>query len=69
MLKRILFTPGLGVEVTVLDPVSSEGKTRQALCSELSALMSASLGVPDATAEKEAARVARLRAAADAEKA
>ena len=69
VLKRILFTPGLGVEVTVLDPVSSEGKTRQALCSELSALMSASLGVPDATAEKEAARVARLRAAADAEKA
>ena len=63
VLKRIVFTPGLGVEVTVLDPVESKGKDRQQLCRELSALMSASLGVPDATAEKETARQQRLRAA------
>ena len=62
VLKRIVFTPDLGVEVTVLDPVDSKGKDRQQLCRELSALMSASLGVPDATAEKEAARQQRLQA-------
>ncbi|MGN1149854.1 MAG: 1-acyl-sn-glycerol-3-phosphate acyltransferase, partial [Sutterella sp.] len=60
---RIVLTPGLGVEVTVLDPVESKGKDRQQLCRELSARMSASLGVPDATAEKEMARQQRLRAA------
>lgn len=58
VLKRILFTPGLGVEVTVLDPVSVDGKTRQALCLEASALMSGALGVSDATAEREEARQA-----------
>ena len=62
VLKRILFTPGLGVEVTVLDPVSVDGKTRQALCLEASALMSGALGVSDVTAEREEARRRRLQA-------
>lgn len=62
VLKRILFTPGLGVEVTVLDPVSVDGKTRQALCLEASALMSGALGVSDVTAEREEARRHRLQA-------
>lgn len=62
VLKRILFTPGLGVEVTVLDPIAAAGKTRQALCLETSALMSASLGVADATAQREAMRLRRLQA-------
>ena len=59
VLKRILFTPGLGVEVTVLDPVSVDGK---ALCLEASALMSGALGVSDVTAEREEARRRRLQA-------
>ncbi len=62
VLKRILFTPGLGVEVTVLDPISTVQKTRQALCLEASALMSESLGVADATAQREALRRNRLQA-------
>lgn len=62
VLKRILFTPGLGVEVTVLYPIAAAGKTRQALCLETSALMSASLGVADATAQREAMRLRRLQA-------
>lgn len=61
VLKRILFTPGLGVEVTVLDPIAAAGKTRQALCLETSALMSASLGVADASAQREAMRLRRLQ--------
>ena len=62
VLKRILFTPGLGVEVTLLDPISVDGKTRQALCLEASALMSGALGVSDVTAEREEARRRRLQA-------
>ena len=65
VLKHIVMTPGLGVEVTVLDPVDAAGRTRHQLCAEVSSLMAASLGVPDATAEKEAARLRRLEAKAD----
>ncbi len=57
VLKRILFTPGLGVEVTVLDPVSVDGKTRQALC-----LGASAAGVALSTAEREEARRRRLQA-------
>ena len=60
VLKRILFTPGLGVEVTVLDPIASADQTRQAVCAKTSAEMANALGVPDATAQREAERRARL---------
>ena len=60
VLKRILFTPGLGVEVTVLAPIASADQTRQAVCAKTSAEMANALGVPDATAQREAERRARL---------
>ena len=46
----------------MLDPVSVDGKTRQALCLEASALMSGALGVSDVPAEREEARRRRLQA-------
>lgn len=63
VLKRILFTPGLGVDVTVLAPIEVNGKTRHVLGLEASSLMSDALGVPDPTAEREEARRRRLQAA------
>lgn len=62
VMKRIASTPGLGVEVTVLDAVSSFGRDRRELCAEVSRDMAAVLGVPDATAERDA-KVAARRAA------
>ena len=38
--EQAMMLADLPVEVTVLDPVSVDGKTRQALCLEASALMS-----------------------------
>lgn len=60
VLKRIIFTPQLGVEVSILDPIASLGCSRHQLCAETSSRMSAALGVPDATAEREEARRQRL---------
>ncbi len=55
VLRRVVMTPGLGVEATVLDPIETLGRTRKDLCLEASRVMSGALGVPDATAQKEAA--------------
>ena len=63
VLKRILFTPGLGVEVTVLDPIPADGVERRELSAQASRVMSAALGWPDATARMERERAERLRAA------
>ena len=63
VLRRIVSTSGLGVEVTVIDPIPSAGRERRELCALASARMAEALGVPDATAAKEAQRRARLEAA------
>lgn len=55
VMKRIVFSSGLEAEVRLLDPMKTIGMDRKALCAETSARMSAALGVPDATAEKEEA--------------
>lgn len=66
VMKRIVRTPGLSVEVNVLEPIDTVGKTRQEVCAIASAQMAAALGMPDATAEKAAAQQAKLRAAEEA---
>ena len=63
VLKRIVFTPGLGAEVTILDPIPTAGRERRELALEASRVMSGALGWPDATALKEREREARLEAA------
>lgn len=55
VLKRIVTTPGLACEVTILKPIPAAGRDRRELCLEASRVMSAALGVPDATAEHEEA--------------
>lgn len=52
IIRKIVATPGLAVEATILPPIPSEGKERHTLCAEASAAIAGALGVPDATAEK-----------------
>lgn len=54
IIRRIVATPGLAVEATVLPPVETAEKTRQMICAETSAAIAASLGMEDATAQKRA---------------
>ena len=63
VMKRIVFSSGLEAEVQVLEPISSAGVDRKTLCAQTSAVMSAALGVPDATAAKEEAVRQRREAA------
>lgn len=63
VMKRIVFSSGLEAEVQVLEPISSSGVDRKTLCAQTSAVMSAALGVPDATAAKEEAARQRREAA------
>ena len=63
VLKRIVFSRGLGAEVTVLDPIPADGVERRELSAQASRVMSAALGWPDATARMERERAERLRAA------
>lgn len=62
IIKKIVTTPGLSVDVTALKPIASTGKDRHTLCLETSASIAASLDMLDATAIKEAERKARLEA-------
>ncbi|MDO5530667.1 1-acyl-sn-glycerol-3-phosphate acyltransferase [Sutterella sp.] len=62
VLKRVIFTPGVGAEVTILDPIPSVGRDRRELAAEASRVMAGALGWADATAEKERARSDRMRA-------
>jgi 1-acyl-sn-glycerol-3-phosphate acyltransferase len=61
-MKRIVTTPGITAEVTILPPILSQGRDRHELCAEASAVMAAALGMPDATAEKEKERRERFAA-------
>lgn len=50
----------VSVEVTVLDPIDASNADRRRICAEASRVMAASLGWPDATAEKARALRERL---------
>lgn len=66
VMKRIVRTPGLSVEVSVLDPIETTGRTRHEVCAEASAAMAAALGMIDATAQKAQALAQRLQERKDA---
>lgn len=66
VLKDICTTPGLEVEIQVLPVLTSAGRDRREICAEASRVMSAALGVEDATALQEAKRRARAAAVAAA---
>lgn len=51
VIKRIVFTPGLVAEATILDPIDSSENDRRAINAIASANMAAALGFVDATAE------------------
>ncbi len=53
VLKRIVFTPGICAEVTVLDPIDSAQRDRRSLCALASKAVSEALDLPDATAERD----------------
>ena len=63
VLKRVVFSKGLGAEVTVLAPIPAGEGDRRRLSLAASAAMAAALGWTDATAEAERSRLERLRAA------
>ncbi len=61
VMKRLVFSDNITLEIHVGDIIAGKGKTRKALCDEASARMSEMLDLPDATAEREAARLARTQ--------
>ena len=63
VLKDICATPGLAVDIQVLPVIEAAGRKRRDICAEASRVMSAALGVEDATAALEAKRLARAAAA------
>lgn len=63
VIKRIVFTPGISAEATILDPINAAQLDRRALNALASERMSAALGFPDATAAVQA-EVERKRKAA-----
>lgn len=63
VLKDICATPGLAVDIQVLPVIEAAGRERRDICVEASRVMSAALGVEDATAALEAKRLARAAAA------
>lgn len=63
VLKDICATPGLAVDIQVLPVIEAAGHERRDICAEASRVMSAALGVEDATAALEAKRLARAAAA------
>ena len=63
VLKDICATPGLAVDIQVLPVIEAAGRERRDICAEASRVMSAALGVEDATAALEAKRLARAAAA------
>lgn len=63
VLKDICATPGLAVDIQVLPVIEAVGRERRDICAEASRVMSAALGVEDATAALEAKRLARAAAA------
>lgn len=62
VVKRIVFSEGVGVHVEVLAPIPSAGETRQSLSEKSSAAIAAAIGVPDATLEKKRELERRLAA-------
>lgn len=64
VIKRIVFSHGLGVEVTVLPVINSKGKDRHQISLEAARMMSAALGVEDETVLKEKVRLERLQSLA-----
>ena len=64
VIRRIVFTRGLAVEVTILPPISPSGKDRHQISAEAARMMSKTLGVTDETAVKEKARQDRLKSIA-----
>ena len=61
VLRRIVFTPGLGVEVSIGEPVATEGRDRREVCADTARFVAQSMGMPDATAER-AEEIRRMRA-------
>lgn len=61
VLRRIVFTPGLGVDVSIGEPVATEGRDRREVCADAARFVAQSMGMPDATAER-AEEIRRMRA-------
>ena len=60
VLKDIVRTKDVSVEVTILEPIKASSGDRRALCAEASRVMADALGWPDATAEKAQALRAKI---------
>lgn len=67
VIKRIVFTPGIVAEATILDPIDASMNDRRTVNALASERMAAALGFPDATAALQAETERRRRAAKEAE--
>ena len=52
---------GYGVEVSIGEPVATEGRDRREVCADTARFVAQSMGMPDATAER-AEEIRRMRA-------